>query len=191
MVRMMNPPDSSPGSACCTFSRRWVRSTSSSMRLRDADVRLLREVDKKAAGDADLGRKPRALGSDGVLDHLHQDVLTFREQLFDRLRFLAAMPIAPDVGDVQEGRAVEADVDEGRLHPGQNPRDAPQVNVADQTPAARALDMQFLHHTLLDHGDACFLRCDVDQDLFSHRTSKPKCCINSTTSNSGRPMTPE
>ncbi len=159
--------------------------------LRDADVRLLRQVDEKAPGDADLGRKPRSLGADRILDHLHQDVLTFREQPLDRLRFLCAMPVAPDVGDVQEGGPVEADVDEGRLHPGQDARDAPEVDVAHQPAAARTLDVQFLHHTLLHDRDARFLGRDVDEDLFRHRTSKPKCCINSTISNSGRPMTPE
>jgi hypothetical protein len=48
--------------------------------LRDADVRLLRQVDQQPAGDADLRRQPRALGADRVLDHLHQQVLALAQQ---------------------------------------------------------------------------------------------------------------
>jgi hypothetical protein len=38
----------------------------------------------------------------------------------------------PDVGDVQEGGALEADVDEGRLHAGQHAHHAAEVDVADE-----------------------------------------------------------
>jgi hypothetical protein len=51
----------------------------------------------------------------------------------------------PDVGHVQEGRALQADVDEGRLHAGQHARDLAQVDVADQPALQRAFDVQFLH----------------------------------------------
>ena len=42
-----------------------------------------------------------------------------------------------DVGDMQERRALEADVDEGRLHAGQHARHAALVDVAGQPQAAR------------------------------------------------------
>ena len=82
---------------------------------------------------------------------------------------VAVLAMLPDVGDVQERRALEADVDEGRLHAGQHARDPAEVDVADQPARARALDVQLLHHALLEHRDARFLRRDVDQDFLRHR----------------------
>ena len=43
--------------------------------LRDADVGILGKIDDQPPGDRDLGRKPRALGADRVLDHLHEQRL--------------------------------------------------------------------------------------------------------------------
>jgi hypothetical protein len=57
------------------------------------------------------------------------------------------------IGHVQEGRALQADVDEGRLHAGQHARDLAQVDIADQAALQRAFDVQFLHRAVLDHGD--------------------------------------
>ena len=81
---------------------------------------------------------------------------------------VAVLPMLPDVGDVQERRALEADLDERALHAGQHPRDAAQVDVADESARAGALDVQLLHHALLEHGDARFLRRDVDEDFMRH-----------------------
>ena len=39
---------------------------------------------------------------------------------------------------------------------------------ADDAAAVAALDVQFLHHALLQQGDAGFLRREVDEELFSH-----------------------
>jgi hypothetical protein len=69
---------------------------------------------------------------------------------------------------VQERGAFQADVDERRLHAGQHPRHAPGVEAADQAAARAALDEQLLHHARGGHGDARFLRRDVDQDFFLH-----------------------
>ena len=71
---------------------------------------------------------------------------------------MAVLPVLPDVGDVQERRALEADLDERALHAGQHARDAAEIDVADEAARARALDVQLLHHALLEHGDARFLR---------------------------------
>ena len=81
---------------------------------------------------------------------------------------MAVLPVLPDVGDVQERRALEADLDERALHAGQHARDAAQVDVADQAARARALDVQLLHDALLEHGDARFLRRYVDEDFMRH-----------------------
>ena len=95
---------------------------------------------------------------------------------------------------MQEGGALEADVDEGRLHAGQHPRHAAQVHVADQAAGGGALDVQLLHRALLDDGDPGLVRGVVDEDLFGHRvaggglpSSRSSCAV----SYKGRPMIPE
>ena len=74
----------------------------------------------------------------------------------------------PDVGHMQEGGALQADVDEGRLHARQHAHDLAEIDVADQPARQRAFDVQFLHGALQDQRDARFLRGDVDQDFFVH-----------------------
>ena len=137
--------------------------------LRDADVLFLRQKHQQPAGDGNLRGQPRALGADRVLEHLHDDVLALAENALDRPHFLAAaVPFFPDVGDVEEGGAFEADIDEGRLHARQDAGDAAEIDVADDAAAVGALDVQFLHHALLHQGDPRLLRGKVDQELISH-----------------------
>src|SRR5262245_5155121 len=139
--------------------------------LGDADVRVLREIHEEPPGDRDLRREAGALAPDRVLDHLHHDRLTLGENPLDRARGrgrFAVLALLPDVGDVQERGALEPDLDERRLHPGQHPHHAPHVDVADDAAARGALDVQLLHHAVRHHRDAGFLRRDVDQDLFGH-----------------------
>ena len=82
---------------------------------------------------------------------------------------MAVLAMLPDVGDVQERGALEPDFDERALHAGQHARDATQVDVPDEPPRARALDMELLHDALLEHRDAGFLGGYVDKDFMSHR----------------------
>ncbi len=93
---------------------------------------------------------------------------------------MAVSPRLPDIGDVQEGGALQADLDEGRLHAGQDAADAAQVDVADQTAAGRPLDMQFLHDPLLHDGNAGFLRREIDQDFFGHTLYNSRFFLDST-----------
>ena len=140
--------------------------------------------------------------------------------LLDRaLAAVAVLPMLPDVGDVQERRALEPDLDERALHAGQHARDAAEVDVADEPARARALDVQLLHDALLEHRDAGFLGGYVDKDFMSHRTRAddpwnpgarasrgrraadrvvprystgiPAFASSSAVSNSGSPITPE
>ena len=139
--------------------------------LRDPDVRVLRQVDEQAAGEADLRRQARALRADRILDHLHEQALPFVQDALDRtLADVAVLAVLPDVGDVQERGALEPDFDERALHAGQHARHATQVDVADEPPRARALDMELLHDALLEHRDTGFLGGYVDKDFMSHRT---------------------
>ena len=173
IVRMMKPPARPSGSSCCSRSRRRFALGLVADALRDADVRVLRQVDEQAPGEADLRRQARALGADRVLDHLHQQRLALVQDLLDGLLLAAVpvLPVLPDVGDVQERGALQADLDECALHSRQHARDAAQVDVADQAARAGALDVQLLHHALFEHGDARFLRRDVDQDFMHRRTA--------------------
>ena len=140
--------------------------------LRDADVRVLRQVHQQPAGDRDLRGQPRALAADGVLHDLHQQRLAFGEDLLDGLLGAVAVARAPDVGHVQERRARQPDLDEGRLHAGQHAAHAAEVDVADEAAAGAALDVQLLHRALLGHRHPRFLRRDVDEDLLVHRGSR-------------------
>ena len=139
--------------------------------LRDADVRILRQVDQEPARQAHLRRQARALGADRVLDHLHEQRLALVQDLLDGARIgaaVAVLPVLPDVGDVQERRALEADLDEGALHSRQHARDAAEADVADEAPRAGALHVELLHDALLEHRDAGFLRSYVDEDFMRH-----------------------
>jgi len=81
---------------------------------------------------------------------------------------MAILALLPDVGHVQEGGALQADVDEGRLHARQDAHDAAEIDVADQAARGGALDVQFLHDAALHEGDARFLRREVDQEFLAH-----------------------
>ena len=98
------------------------------------------------------------------------------------------LALLPDVGDVQERGAVQADLDERRLHAGQHARDFPDIDVAHEAPVRRALDVQLLRDARLHHADAGFLRRAVDQNILGHR---PNFLINCAVSYSGSPMIPE
>ena len=96
---------------------------------------------------------------------------------------------------MQEGRTLQADVDERRLHPRQHPLHPALVDVADHAAAPATLDVQFLQHAVLDHRDAGLARGDVDQDLLGHAGTasgpRPASASRRAVSCSGRPMTPE
>ena len=89
------------------------------------------------------------------------------DQALDRGRLvLRELPVLPDVRDVQERRALQPDVDEGRLHARQHARNASEEDVADQPAQRAALDVQFLHDAGREHGDPRLLRGDVYQYVF-------------------------
>ena len=65
---------------------------------------------------------------------------------------------ADEVLDVEERRALEPDVDEGGLEPGQHPGDLAEVDVAYGSArglGAAALDVELGDDAVLDEGDAC------------------------------------
>src|SRR5208282_2002762 len=81
---------------------------------------------------------------------------------------VAVLAVFPDIRDVEKCRALEADLDEGRLHAGQHAGDATDVDVADEPARRRALDVELLHDALLEHRHPRFLRRYVDENLVTH-----------------------
>lgn len=76
-------------------------------------------------------RKPGTLGTEGVLDHLNQSLLPLAQEVgnirvrgvgLDRIAFLGEEDIgeivedSPGFANVEKGIAMEADIDERRLH---------------------------------------------------------------------------
>src|SRR4029077_16494381 len=108
----------------------------------DADMVDRRHEHEEAPGERRVGGQPRALGAQGFLGDLDDNLLAFLDEIFDFLlgRPLAA-PAAPlaapfgfviavepfelldrvdDVRDVQEAVALQPDVNERALHAGEH-----------------------------------------------------------------------
>ena len=69
---------------------------------------------------------------------------------------------------MQKSCFVETNVDEGRLHAGQNTGHFAQVHIPHQTAFQRALDMQLLNRAKFDHSDPRFLGRPIDQNILLH-----------------------
>ena len=148
----------------------------------DADARAVRRVDQVAAGDRDVHREPRALRLQRVLDHLDEDLLARLDQLVDPRAFAGAAA-APrrlravrqdDLVDVQEAVALEADVDEGGLHAGQDVVDLALVDVADDRATTATLHVELGDVRLgafrfrLEYGNARLASLGGHQNRFFH-----------------------
>ena len=147
-----------------------------------------RHVDQVPAGEGDVGGDPRPLGAEGFLGDLHQQLFPFVEEFLDGgedRAFLAAvggagmlglavdklfdrLHLVEDVGDVEKGRLLQADIDEGRLHPRQDANDLPLIDVADNPPFPVALDVEFGDVAVLDEGDAGFVGGGIDDQFLGH-----------------------
>ena len=75
-----------------------------------------------------------------------------------------------DLRDVEERVALEPDVDEGRLHPGQDFRDPALVDVADHAALMLALDEDLDDLVVLEDGDPRFVVARGDDHLLVHGT---------------------
>ena len=113
---------------------------------RDADALAGGRVDHVAPGDRELHAQARALGLQGILDDLDDDLLPRLEQVGDA-RAVAAAALGlldareHDLVDVQEPVLVEPDVDEGSLEAGEDVVHAALVDVADDRAPATALEV--------------------------------------------------
>ena len=133
---------------------------------RDAEALALRNEDEEAAGKRDLGRQPRALRLHRVLDRLDEDLLAAGDQVGD----LLAVPLALELGhddlvDVEKAVLLEADLDERRLHSGQDVVDGAEVDVAGDRAALGPLEIDLGDAVVLEDGDALLADVDRDQEL--------------------------
>src|SRR5262249_1398394 len=112
-------------------------------------------VDHVAPGDGHLHRQPCALGLQGILDDLDDDLLPRREQVGDLAPAAAAAPALRRLHagedyliDVKDAVLLQADADERRLQAerrsqaGQHVVDLALVDVADDRALATALYVQ-------------------------------------------------
>lgn len=95
----------------------------------------------------------RALVAERVFGDLHHQLLAFLQVMFDILRAFFGQLLAAEIGQMQKGGLVQANIDKGRLHARQYPAHLAFINVADQALLANALDDQFLQHAVFDDGD--------------------------------------
>ncbi len=156
---------------------------------RHADVIDRRHEHQKPSRHRDVRGQPRALGAERLLDDLDQDLLAFLQQVLD-LRLLRARPRdvpagglvvvvaglellellerVDDLGDVEKAVALEADVDEGGLHAGQDFRDPALVDVADDAALPLAFDEDFGDEIVFENGHHGLVAIRGDDHLLGH-----------------------
>jgi hypothetical protein len=116
----------------------------------------------------------RAFGAQWVLDHLNHQFLTLLQQFSDRwgllgLAMLIELGMArQDVIGVQEGRALQADIDEGSLHARQDTLDPTHVDIANLADIVDALQIELLQQSVFDHSHTAFGQGHVDQNFVAH-----------------------
>ena len=84
------------------------------------------------------------------------------------LRAVRILDRVEDLRDVQERVALEADVDERRLHAGQHLRDPALVDVADDAALALPLDEDLGHQVVLENGHHGLVAARGDDHLLGH-----------------------
>ncbi len=99
--------------------------------------------------------------------------LPFRLGLLDFLDGLAfeLFQVFDEIGDVEEGVAVQPDVYEGRLHPGQDPGDPAFVDAADQSELFLALNVNFDDSPLFQQGHLGLVGRSGNHHLLGHTNS--------------------
>ena len=135
--------------------------------LRHLDDELLPLAEQLVDGgerrpDGGLGVDGRGRRHGGHVDLGLGAVLLHPAEAVEVLDLLA------DVGDVEEGVLLEADVDEGRLHPRQDPRHAPLVDVADDAALLPAFDLHLGDAAVLEDGHPGLAVVGGDEELFLH-----------------------
>ncbi|MNP15025.1 hypothetical protein D3C76_1073640 [compost metagenome] len=119
---------------------------------RNADMAAAWHVYQVARRDRQLGGQARTFGADRVLGHLHHKGLAFMHQCSDGFDCRAFT--LGNFRRMDERSALQADVDEGRLHAWQHTHHLALVDIADDATALGALDVHFLQHPVFHHRHA-------------------------------------
>ena len=127
-----------------------------------------------------MGGDARTLLAQRLLQHLHDHVLPLVELVLDggvvaAVRGPAFLlveevlgQLLEDVGDVEEGVALEAEVDEGRLHAGQDPGDPALVDAPRDAAVGLALDEELGDDPVLEEGHLRLVGGGVDDEIPGH-----------------------
>ena len=162
--------------------------------LRYSDRAAPRHVHQVAGRNGKMRGETGSLSADGVLEDLNHYLLVLFQQLSDVGREGAKAAFVtrgsggaiarracnvrrPPGGDrfrhvrgVQKCRAIEADIDECRLHAGQDAADPSLVDVSHPSAPVGPFHEHFLEHAVLHHRDARLAGRDVDEELDAHVT---------------------
>ena len=104
-------------------------------------------------GQADLTGQPGALPAEGVLRHLDQDRLPGLEGLFDPAGLALDLLVPVHLARVEHGVAPAADVDECRLHAGQDVLHSTEVDVPDHRGRPRPGHVMLDQEVFFEHRD--------------------------------------
>src|SRR5262249_35283611 len=154
---------------------------------RQRDTALVRHQHQQSPRNRHVRGQARALLSDGILDHLHDDLFAFAHALADLGRAVVIEAEqsgkAARLARAEKAGAIVADVDERRLHAGKHTLHTTEDDIADQTVAAalaapaaqfavvmadQAFEKKFVETPILDDRDANFRRAGVDQNFLRH-----------------------
>ncbi len=160
----------------------------------DADVGDGRHEDDVASGQRDVAGEAGSLGADRLLGDLDEDLLAPFEGLLDRLTLFSApaghrrfavlaalfVPLRDvvvevvDVARVQEACSLVRDVDERRLHAGQDAQRLALVDVSDDPAVAGTFDVKLAENAVFHERDASFGARRVHDQCVGHVTSSPR-----------------
>ena len=140
----------------------------------------------------DLRGDARALRGDRLLADLDEQLLAALQDILDRRRVaLVALELAEallavvvvvvavavvridEIGRVEEGTLLGADVDERGLKAGKHCVYLAEVDVADHPAGVGTVDEELNELVVLEDGDPRFARGRVDQDLSFHQWTAP------------------
>ena len=135
-----------------------------------------------AAGQGHMAGDAGALVAQGLLGHLHHDLLALAQHLLDAAAgaalglggHLAGVPLhlfrgLVHVAYVKEGGLGQADVHKGGLHAGQHPGHPAQIHVARQGHLLVALHVDFHALAVFQQGHAGFIGARVYEQSGGHQ----------------------
>ena len=133
-------------------------------------------VDKIPRRDRYIGRQPRTLAANRVLQDLDQDfaALAYQFAYVARARALDAVLQRRGVSDIRDMKkcsSFQSNVDKRGLHAGQYARDPSFVNIADQSALAGAFDEYLMQDSVLEQRRTHLSWRHVEQDLVFHAFS--------------------